>query len=158
MSTKCTIAYGEDFHFYHECFDDDNVYLEIEGDDIEYEAMKMLAGPGRVMIKIPNAIMAAVQKSFKHEVSCAQMTDEQVLAEATKFVDERIARVAKIRAEGREPGIISLLGMIPYGSAEDPREQQIASGVESIKARRAKQQAELAEVGKIMKEGTDEDS
>ncbi len=33
MSTRCTIAYDQkDFHFYQECFENDNVYLELDGD------------------------------------------------------------------------------------------------------------------------------
>ena len=31
MSTKSTIAYGTNFHFYHEVLDDNHVYLELEG-------------------------------------------------------------------------------------------------------------------------------
>jgi hypothetical protein len=27
MSTKCTISHGENFHFYHEIFDDDHPLL-----------------------------------------------------------------------------------------------------------------------------------
>jgi hypothetical protein len=29
MSTKATIAYGDNFHFYHEVLDDNHVYLEL---------------------------------------------------------------------------------------------------------------------------------
>jgi hypothetical protein len=36
MSTKSTIAHGHGFHFYHEAFDEDGVYLELE--DVEFEA------------------------------------------------------------------------------------------------------------------------
>lgn len=43
MSTKCSLAYGDTFHLYQECFDEDNVYLELEG--IEYEAT-LLASNG----------------------------------------------------------------------------------------------------------------
>ncbi len=33
MSTRCTIAYdSKDFHLYQECFENDNVYLELDGD------------------------------------------------------------------------------------------------------------------------------
>ena len=35
MSTRCTIAYDQkDFHFYQECFENENVYLELDGDVI----------------------------------------------------------------------------------------------------------------------------
>jgi len=31
MSTRCTIAYDDTFHLYQECFENDNVYLKLEG-------------------------------------------------------------------------------------------------------------------------------
>ena len=31
MSTRCTIAYDDTFHLYQECFENDNVYLRLEG-------------------------------------------------------------------------------------------------------------------------------
>lgn len=33
MSTKSTILHGDRFHCYHECMDDDNIYIEIENPD-----------------------------------------------------------------------------------------------------------------------------
>ena len=40
MSTRCTIGYGEGYHLYEECFDQDKVWLELEGkvSDIEYNS------------------------------------------------------------------------------------------------------------------------
>jgi hypothetical protein len=33
MSTRCTIAFDQkDFHLYQECFENDNVYLQLDGD------------------------------------------------------------------------------------------------------------------------------
>ena len=31
MSTKCTIGHGPQFHLYEECFDQNNVYLQLDG-------------------------------------------------------------------------------------------------------------------------------
>ena len=33
MSTRCTIAYSDDFHLYQECFEQDNVYLRLDASD-----------------------------------------------------------------------------------------------------------------------------
>jgi len=33
MSTRCTIAYDDDFHLYQECFENDNVYLRLDKGD-----------------------------------------------------------------------------------------------------------------------------
>ena len=30
MSTRCSLAYDGDFHLYQECFENDNVYLELD--------------------------------------------------------------------------------------------------------------------------------
>ena len=32
MSTRCTISYDNNHHLYQECFENDNVYLELDGD------------------------------------------------------------------------------------------------------------------------------
>ena len=32
MSTRCTISYDDQFHLYQECFENDNVYLTLDGD------------------------------------------------------------------------------------------------------------------------------
>ena len=56
MSTKATLAYGKNFHFYHEVMDDDHVYLELDTTQFE-------AGYGRVMVRFrfmsgkPSAIL-----------------------------------------------------------------------------------------------------
>jgi len=31
MSTRCTISYDDQFHLYQECFENDNVYLRLDG-------------------------------------------------------------------------------------------------------------------------------
>lgn len=33
MSTRCTVAHDDDFHLYQECFEQDNVYLQLDGGD-----------------------------------------------------------------------------------------------------------------------------
>lgn len=61
MSTKSTIEYSHDlemvFHFYHECFEDDCVYLELRGEAAQFEA-----GPNRVTVRIPLAIWEIIRR------------------------------------------------------------------------------------------------
>jgi hypothetical protein len=60
MSTKCSLAYSHEapaFHLYRELFDDENVYLELRGDGMEYEV-----SPGRVMVRIPLAVWEAIRQ------------------------------------------------------------------------------------------------
>jgi hypothetical protein len=41
MSTRCTIGYGDGYHLYEECFDQDKVWLELEGkvSEVEYSSI-----------------------------------------------------------------------------------------------------------------------
>ena len=56
MSTRATIAYGEKYHLYSECFDvDGSVYLELNGPDLEYEA-----SPGQIVVHIPRNVIEAI--------------------------------------------------------------------------------------------------
>jgi len=46
MSTKVTLSYGKEFHFYQEIFDNGNVYLQVNGHEFE-------ASNGKVLVQIP---------------------------------------------------------------------------------------------------------
>lgn len=50
MSTKCTIRYGDHFHLYQDCFDENNVELRIE--DVQFESSASVSGTS-VKIVIP---------------------------------------------------------------------------------------------------------
>jgi hypothetical protein len=52
MSTKSAIAHGRNFHLYHEPFDEDYVYLELEG--AKFEASSPSANRIRALIGIDN--------------------------------------------------------------------------------------------------------
>jgi hypothetical protein len=54
MSTKCTIACGENFHFYREALDDNHVYLELDTTYFE-------ASYRRVMLPIPIHIWETIR-------------------------------------------------------------------------------------------------
>jgi hypothetical protein len=62
MSTKASLKYerdeasGQQFHLYNEVFDDDHVYLELEGFPFEAASSIVLSGqgPGRVAVRLPN--------------------------------------------------------------------------------------------------------
>ena len=45
MSTKVSVAYGDNFHFYQECLDEENVHLQIEG--VEFKANRWSDSPLR---------------------------------------------------------------------------------------------------------------
>ncbi len=59
MSTKATIKYGDSFHLYNDCFDDDAIYLELNGKfEIEFSVSE--EGNQYLTVRIPNKIAADI--------------------------------------------------------------------------------------------------
>ncbi|HEX8998788.1 MAG TPA: hypothetical protein VGB07_02745 [Blastocatellia bacterium] len=143
MSTKSTIAYGDNFHFYHEACDDDHVYLELEG--MEFEA-----GHGRVMVSIPMHIWETIRPLGGARLELVNHTDEDLLAMVEADVDERIARYEELLRENADrAGFASLCGLFVYGGADDPREEQIKSGMEHHRRERERQRTTLAAIKEL---------
>ena len=92
MSTKSTIAWGEDFHLYREIFDEDHVYLQLDTTHFE-------AGYGRVMIPIPLHFWETVRHLGGARLDLVDLLDEDLLAKVQKDVDERIAEYQKAALE-----------------------------------------------------------
>lgn len=143
MSTKSTIAYGNNFHFYHEAFDDDHVYLELEGTEFE-------AGHGRVMVSIQMHIWETIRPLGGARLELVNHTDEDLLATVEADVNERIARHEELLRENPERvGFASLCGLFVYGGADDPREEQIKSGMEHYRRERERQRITLAAIQEL---------
>lgn len=121
MSTKSTIAHGRNFHLYHEAYDEDYVYLEVEGTKFE-------ASYNRVMVPIPVHIWEVIRHYPGIDLKYADKTDAEIRQYVDQEVDERLERYEK--ATERSKGLVLLFGSLAYGTADQPREQQIAAGVE----------------------------
>ena len=121
MSTKATIAHGRNFHLYHEVLDEDNVYLELEGTQFE-------AGYNRVMVLIPVHVWEVIRQYPGIDLRYADKTDAELSQFVEKQVDDRIKQYAE--ADERARGLVSLFGSLAFGAADEPREQQIASGLD----------------------------
>ncbi|MBS1792099.1 MAG: hypothetical protein JST85_30615 [Acidobacteria bacterium] len=80
MSTKSTIAHGGNFHFYYEAWDDDRVYLELEGTEFE-------VGNNRVMVSIPIHIWETIRPLGGARLELVNHTDEDLLAMVEADVD-----------------------------------------------------------------------
>jgi hypothetical protein len=134
MSTKSTIAWGEDFHLYREIFDEDHVYLQLDTTHFE-------AGYGRVMIPIPIHIWETVRHLGGARLDLVDLLDENLLAKVQKDVDERIAEDQKAALErpGRA-GLFAIIGSLAYGTADKPRDEQIQRGMEYFRHQRQRQQ------------------
>lgn len=144
MSTKCTIKYGNDFHFYNECFDEDNVYLRLDKADIEQygETVTMI---------IPKAIWAIIRESAEVNLEYALMTDEQILEYVTNEVDSRIARHNAETKEGLRQ-LHLLAGSFTFGFADEARDKQIKKGVKSYTEIRKREKKILNRINKYKRE------
>jgi hypothetical protein len=133
MSTKATIAYGDEFHFYREVLDDDHVYLEMHGTHFE-------AGYNRVMIPISIHIWETIRHLGGADLDHVDKTDEELLSMIETDVNERRAQYQAAAREGQpDATILKISGALQYGSADDPRQEQIARGVEYFTAQRQHQ-------------------
>ena len=132
MSTKVTVAYGENFHFYQEVFDEDYIYLELEG-------VKFEASYNRIVMPIPIHIWEVIRKYQGIDLSWASRTDESILQYVEEEVDKRIQKFQQAENQ-KNQRLIALLGSMPYGSADSSRQQQIEKGIDYFKNLRKHQQ------------------
>jgi hypothetical protein len=105
----------------------DDVYLRLRDTDFE-------ASPGEVTVKIPIHVWEHIRKSPGITLLYHLMSDQDLLDHVVREVDERIEEVSN--ASPRSRGLLAFFGSAVYGSAEDPREQQIVHGLEYLSKRR----------------------
>jgi hypothetical protein len=79
MSTKATIAYDCNFHLYHEAFDEDYVYLGLEGAKFE-------ASYNRVMVPIPVHVWEVIRPYPGIDLKYADKTDARNQLSQRKLV------------------------------------------------------------------------
>ena len=121
MSTKATIAHGNNFHLYRESLDEDHVYLEVEGTQFE-------ASYGRVMVPIPVHIWEVIRRHPGVSLQLASKTDAELRQHVEAALDDRL----KWHREAGEnaKSLMALSGSLVFGSIDDPREAQFAAGLE----------------------------
>jgi hypothetical protein len=129
MSTKCTIAYSDDFHLYNECWEDDCVYLKLEGNP------KFEVSPGSVTVRIPAHIWEVIRSFSGVTLDLADKSDADIRTMVEKNVDERIAEWRKARSK-REKAWVNICGGLAYGTAAAPRAKQVRSGFKEMIRRR----------------------
>lgn len=121
MSTKCTVAYGSNFHLYKEILDENFIYLQLEGVSFE-------ASYNQVMVPIPVHIWEVIRQYPGTDLSWSDKTDEEIASYVEKEVNERIEEFEKAEDE-RHRSLISLCGSLTYGLADTSREEQIKRGM-----------------------------
>lgn len=143
MSTKCTIAYGENFHLYREALDQDHVYLQLDTTHFE-------AGYARVMIPIPIHVWETIRHLGGAELDLVDRTDTELFAIVNKNVDERIAEYERVARERPDrAGFLAIIGSLVYGAADEPRETQIRHGLEYFQRERKRQRELHARIASL---------
>lgn len=138
MPPKVTIAYGKNFHFYREAQEHNYVYLELE--DAPYEV-----GYLRVMIAVPVDIWETIRGLGATQLDLINAADADLIHQVTSRVDERIAEYERVRSSNREKAEeLRLKDSLIFGVADDPREDQVARGIQSYKVERERQRAIVA--------------
>jgi hypothetical protein len=133
MSTKCTIAHGENFHLYREVFDEDHVYLELDTTRFE-------VGYGRVMLPIPVHIWETIRPLGGARLDLVDEDDDGLLEIVERDVSQRVAEYQRAVSETPEcAGFIALFGCLPYGTAYSPRADQIRRGMDYFRRERQRQ-------------------
>jgi hypothetical protein len=140
MSTKCTIAHGENFHFYHEVLDDDHVYLELDTTHFE-------AGYGRVMVPIPIHIWETIRHLGGARLDLVDKLDDELVAMVHSEVDQRIAEYRQAARDHPDRATFaSFIGCLPYGKADTQRVDQIRKGLEYFRRERQRQREVRARI------------
>jgi hypothetical protein len=129
MSTKSTIASSDNFHFYHEVFDDDHVYLRLDTTHFE-------AGYGSVMVRIPIHIWETIRHLAGMEFDLLDKEDDDLLAMVESNVDQRLAKLSRKFAQHsgsrriREPLRVCVLRRrgYPAGQSHPPRHGVFSAG------------------------------
>jgi hypothetical protein len=140
MTVKATLAYGKNFHFYHEALDNNHVYLELE--DVAYQA-----GYRRVMVAIPIDVWEVIRSLGAAKLDLVNASDEELLSMVERIVEERMTGYESARAlKPESAGWLRFSDAAVFGAMDDPREQQVMRGFEYYKTERARQREVTARI------------
>ena len=139
MSTRSSIHYGKykntNFHLFEDFQDEDMVFLELDG-DVDFSS-----STGSVTVGIPIPVWETI-RTGRHSILnnwVVGKTDAEIKQHAIDFVKERMEQHAK----GNK--FYGILGMLTFGSIEDPPIVQVENGIKSMMMQRN-------EIAKILEE------
>ena len=121
MSTKSGLVYGHDFYLFKEAFEDDGLYLKLEGSDF-------IAIPGCVTVKIPLAVWEVIR----------HYTLPDAAMDLADLDDDALEALVKAEVQKRTKG--DARGLLMFGSTNNGEAQQIAMGLKWYKRKRDEQQ------------------
>jgi hypothetical protein len=148
-TTADTQSPNFNFHFPQEVpFDHDHVYLELTGADLDYEAR-----PGRLLVRIPVEVWEVMRHQAPADLRFADWTDEQIDAYVEQEVDERIREYHQhLEGAGRSDRMLMPSVCLGFGSAADPREQQLEAGREYFRELRDQQTQRKRRIEQLLAE------
>jgi hypothetical protein len=133
MPVKVTLAYGKNFHFFHEALNHNEVYLELE--DAVFEV-----GYRRIMIAIPIDTWETIRGLAAIRLDLLNALDEELGRLVEKAVDDRIAEYEKIKKSDTEKAeLLRFNNSVIFGAVDETREQQLLKGLEFYKTERERQ-------------------
>jgi len=133
MSTRESIVWGANMHFYRDLADEHEYDVHLRLDGVDYEASK-----NSIDITIPAYIWEAIRKCAGVPTDLMNMTDEQLLTKVGSEVDERIANYAKATNE-KSKAFEAFFGSGIFGGADETKEIQMKNGFEFYAKQRALQ-------------------
>lgn len=145
MSTRSSLAHHESFHFYHDLMDDD---------DTVYLTLREPCGHN-TSIAIPIAIWETIRHLGGARFDYADKTDQDLLDEVSKAVDERIDEYNSAETEDKK-SLLAFFGSGVFGDGANDRQTQIRDGLEHFKRIRAHQQEVRRKMGEYKIFGRDE--
>jgi len=135
MSTRATLSHGPNFHLFEEVFDDEHVYLELQGTEFE-------ATPGGVCVQIPLPVWEVIRKHTLFDDSLADLDDAALRAKVEVQVDERIA-------EHNRNELPRFAGGGVFGSPDSPRKEQVENGLNWYREKRERQRRQREAIRRL---------
>lgn len=139
MSTKQSIAWADEFHFYRDMFDEEHVYLDLHPASFE-------AHEGRICVAIPAAIWQTI-RGYRFDLSAAGASDAELESKSARLIDEQIYRETEHAAQC--VGEQCRLKFFYHRDDEGTREERIAQQLGYELDERRKQEAIAAKVAEF---------
>lgn len=133
MTVKTTLAYGKNFHFYQEGFNNNCVYLELE--DVPYDA-----GYRRVMVAIPIDVWEVIRLLGAAQLDLINLSDEELLELVERKVSQRVTEYERMRSiDAEKAALLRFDNSYVFGAADSDPGQQIIRGKEYYQTERKRQ-------------------
>ena len=138
--TKINLSSGEGYKVYKQCFDADNIYLQLE----EVEVLK---NDTNHVVIIPVWMWENIRKvSLPIDVDLVVMTEEEIQKKASEEVDIRIRELSLFGGEDNMAKLIKMENYAIFGDVRESKENQIKKAISYYLKQRDKQKNILRKI------------